>query len=174
MLRGSCVATGIGSSEDSSEAFFPSLASLSMVPKSVGDDLATGKLTAEEPVCIDGSASGKFKWHQKFRDDKERMDGGEGPIIKGAEVDNFILDLDPNCADFGDPESLWATTEKVLGLPVVAQLQLDNRKEGLGGLFYLCRLEDKAGEHLLFEPGPSKPPKADPTSIHSQSKAAKL
>ncbi|GAB4842746.1 hypothetical protein Ancab_012721 [Ancistrocladus abbreviatus] len=177
---GSCVATGIGSSEDSSEAFFASLASLSMVPKSVGDDLATGKLTAaalhwesntevqntllvindsanviqEEPVCIDGSASGKFKWHQKFRDDKERMDGGEGPIIEGAEVDNLRLDLDPNCADFGDPKSLWATTEKVLGLPVVAQLQLDNRKEGLGGPFYLCRLEDKAGEHLLFEPGP--------------------
>ncbi|GAB4842747.1 hypothetical protein Ancab_012722 [Ancistrocladus abbreviatus] len=200
LTAGSCVATGIGSSEDSSEAFFASLASLSMVPKSVGDDLATGKLTTaalhwesntevqntllvindsanviqEEPVCIDGSASGKFKWHQKFRDDKERMDGGEGPIIEGAEVDNLRLDLDPNCADFGDPESLWATTEKVLGLPVVAQLQLDNRKEGLGGPFYLCRLEDKAGEHLLFEPGPSKPPKADPTSIHSQSKAAKL
>ncbi|GAB4837263.1 hypothetical protein Ancab_002165 [Ancistrocladus abbreviatus] len=92
----SCIAIGTGSSEDFSEAFFPSLASLSVVLESVEDNLATRKLTTaalhrepntevqktllvindledvvwEEPVCIDGSASGKFKWRRKFRDDR--------------------------------------------------------------------------------------------------------
>ncbi|GAB4850420.1 hypothetical protein Ancab_029724, partial [Ancistrocladus abbreviatus] len=199
---GSIVYASMGSSEDSSEALFSLLALLSMVPESVGDDFAAGKLSAialpqeyntklqnpllaindladvirEEPLRNDGFESGKTEWRWKFRDDKDRMDGGETSIIEGVEVENSRLDMDPNNADLGDPETLWAATEKALGLPADSQLQLDNRRDGsisIGPCF-LFGPKDKVGEQLLVEPTPNKPPGAAPTSIYSQPKVAKL
>ncbi|GAB4827102.1 hypothetical protein Ancab_033985 [Ancistrocladus abbreviatus] len=149
----SIVYAGTGSSEDSSKASFPSLALLSKVLKSVGDDLAAGKLpnttlpresntevqnpllaindsadvVREEPFRNDGLESRKIEWHWKFRDDRDRMDGGAMSIIEGAEVDNSRLDMDSNDADSGDSKTLWATIEKALGFPTDAQLQLDTR-----------------------------------------------
>ncbi|GAB4846646.1 hypothetical protein Ancab_025652, partial [Ancistrocladus abbreviatus] len=127
---GSIVYAGTGSLEDSFKACFPSLASLSMVSELVGDDLAVGKLPTvasppesntevqnpllvindsmddvrEEPLCNDGLESGKSEWHWRFRDDRDKMDGGGASIIKGAKVDNSRLDMDPS--DNSNPTSI--------------------------------------------------------------------
>ncbi|GAB4859860.1 hypothetical protein Ancab_011341 [Ancistrocladus abbreviatus] len=135
-----------GRSEDSSEASFPSIASLGVVPKLVGDDLDAGKFTAaashwepkskaqksllvindsadvvqEEPPRIDGQGSGKLSWHSKLRDDRERMDDGEVPRFEGVRVDILRLKMGSNCADSGDPKHLWAVTEDDVGFLVAA------------------------------------------------------
>ncbi|GAB4832703.1 hypothetical protein Ancab_006720 [Ancistrocladus abbreviatus] len=83
-------------SDKSSEASFPSLASLSVVSESIGEDIATIKLPTavfpwesntkvqnpilaindlvdfvqEEPIRNDGLKSGKIEFHWKFREDR--------------------------------------------------------------------------------------------------------
>ncbi|GAB4827902.1 hypothetical protein Ancab_034786 [Ancistrocladus abbreviatus] len=120
-------ALGTGSSEDSSEASFPSIASLSVVPESVEDDLGARKFTATA-------------LHREPNSEAQ----------KSMLVDVLRLEMGSNCADSRDPKHLWAATEDDVAFSTVAQFQLEKRKVFSGGP------EDNAGELLIIQSGTRK------------------
>ncbi|GAB4854262.1 hypothetical protein Ancab_022849 [Ancistrocladus abbreviatus] len=176
-----------GISDESSKTSLPPFASISVVPKSVGEIIVDRKMPAavlprepntkvhspilginasvpivqEEPIRDDGLELEKIEFHWQSRGGECRKVGGEKPRNVGVEMDNQRLELDNQLAKSGD-------RAKALGCSSEAQTHPDNRKKVSAGQSLLLGPLVKIGELRDSEAGPCDQSGTDPKNTPTQ------